>query len=145
CFDSEARLTRTADFLLGSKSPPALVGRQKECASWTDFSKGCAVAREPRSFFEVSRAAGSLRCLITPLAPRPPTSTSSGGRSRGRGRSSLRLRAPAVLRAWRGRATFAGRSSLRAWLYKIATNACLDALDKRPRTPVSGEIPWLQP
>src|SRR5262249_56654102 len=25
------------------------------------------------------------------------------------------------LRAWRGRATFAGRSSLRAWLYKIAT------------------------
>jgi RNA polymerase sigma-70 factor (ECF subfamily) len=49
------------------------------------------------------------------------------------------------LRAWRGRATFAGRSSLRAWLYKIATNACLDALDKRPRTPVSGEILWLQP
>src|SRR5262249_50372174 len=31
------------------------------------------------------------------------------------------------LLAWRGRATFAGRSSLRAWLYKIATNACLDA------------------
>src|SRR5262252_2167663 len=49
------------------------------------------------------------------------------------------------LRAWRGRATFAGRSSLRAWLYKIATNACLDALDKRPRTPVAGEILWLQP
>jgi RNA polymerase sigma-70 factor (ECF subfamily) len=49
------------------------------------------------------------------------------------------------LRAWRGRATFAGRSSLRAWLYKIATNACLDALHKRPRTPVSGEILWLQP
>jgi RNA polymerase sigma-70 factor (ECF subfamily) len=49
------------------------------------------------------------------------------------------------LRAWRGRATFAGRSSLRAWLYKIATNACLDALDKRPRMPVSGEILWLQP
>src|SRR5919109_4914180 len=49
------------------------------------------------------------------------------------------------LRAWRGRATFAGRSSLRAWLYKIATNACLDALDKRPRSAVSGEILWLQP
>ena len=49
------------------------------------------------------------------------------------------------LRAWRGRATFAGRSSLRAWLYRIATNACLDALDKRPRTPLSGEIQWLQP
>ena len=50
-----------------------------------------------------------------------------------------------MLRAWRGRETFAGRSSLRAWLYKIATNACLDALDKRPRAPVSGEILWLQP
>jgi RNA polymerase sigma-70 factor (TIGR02960 family) len=49
------------------------------------------------------------------------------------------------LRAWRGRATFAGRSSLRAWLYKIATNACLDALDKRPRLAIGGEITWLQP
>src|ERR1700760_813379 len=49
------------------------------------------------------------------------------------------------LRAWRGRASFAGRSSLRAWLCKIATNACLDALDKRPRSAVSGEILWLQP
>src|ERR671932_2561130 len=48
------------------------------------------------------------------------------------------------LRAWRGRATFEGRSSLRAWLYKIATNACLDALDKRPRTvSPSGEVLWL--
>ena len=50
------------------------------------------------------------------------------------------------LRAWRGRATFEGRSSLRAWLYKIATNACLDALDKRPRTvSLSGEVLWLEP
>ena len=50
------------------------------------------------------------------------------------------------LRAWRGRETFEGRSSLRAWLYKIATNACLDALDKRPRTVApSGEVLWLQP
>ncbi len=49
------------------------------------------------------------------------------------------------LRAWRGRATFAGRSSVRAWLYKIATNACLDALDKRPRVAKDGEIVWLQP
>jgi RNA polymerase sigma-70 factor (ECF subfamily) len=50
------------------------------------------------------------------------------------------------LRAWRRRDTFEGRSSMRAWLYKIATNACLDALDKRPRrvSPV-GEVAWLQP
>ncbi len=47
----------------------------------------------------------------------------------------------AFLRAWRRRETYAGRSSVRAWLYRIATNACLDALDKRPRRPgASGEI-----
>ena len=37
------------------------------------------------------------------------------------------------LRAWRRRDSYEGRASLRAWLYKIATNACLDALDKRTR------------
>src|SRR5215213_5297311 len=50
------------------------------------------------------------------------------------------------LRAWRKREQFASRSTLRAWLYRIATNACLDALDKRPRTPTpDGEVTWLQP
>ena len=52
----------------------------------------------------------------------------------------------AFLRAWRGRETYEGRASVRAWLYGIATNACLDALDKRPRRPTaSGEVAWLQP
>jgi RNA polymerase sigma-70 factor (ECF subfamily) len=61
-----------------------------------------------------------------------------------------------MLRAWRGRESFEGRASLRAWLYKIATNACLDLLRRRPReavrhapTAAGGaapvEIPWLQP
>ena len=35
------------------------------------------------------------------------------------------------LKAWRRLDTFAGRGSLRAWLYKIATNAALDALEKQ--------------
>ena len=35
------------------------------------------------------------------------------------------------LRAWRRRETFEGRSTFRAWLYRIATNACLDLLAKR--------------
>ena len=52
----------------------------------------------------------------------------------------------AFLRAWRRRETYEGRASVRAWLYRIATNACLDALDKRPRRPsASGEVAWLQP
>jgi RNA polymerase sigma-70 factor, ECF subfamily len=62
------------------------------------------------------------------------------------------------LRAWRARESFQGRSTFRAWLYRIATNACLDALARRPRarqiasaTDPSGTplppamIPWLQP
>jgi RNA polymerase sigma-70 factor (ECF subfamily) len=37
------------------------------------------------------------------------------------------------LRAWRRLESYEGRGSFRAWLYKIATNVCLDALDRRPR------------
>jgi RNA polymerase sigma-70 factor (ECF subfamily) len=38
-----------------------------------------------------------------------------------------------MLRAWRRIGTYEGRAPIRAWLYKIATNACLDELDRRPR------------
>jgi RNA polymerase sigma-70 factor (ECF subfamily) len=39
----------------------------------------------------------------------------------------------ALLGAWRGLAAFEGRSSLRSWLYRIATNACLRAIARRPK------------
>src|ERR1700691_2787277 len=41
-----------------------------------------------------------------------------------------------LLRAWRSFGTFEGRASLRTWLYKIATNACLRALETRARRPL---------
>ena len=66
-----------------------------------------------------------------------------------------------ALRAWRSRRAFEGRSSFRAWLYRIATNACLDALGRRPprllpidvapagdpqlELPPPSELAWLDP
>jgi RNA polymerase sigma-70 factor (ECF subfamily) len=68
-----------------------------------------------------------------------------------------------LVRAWRSYSDFQGRSSLRTWLYRIATNACLRAIENRARrplpsglgapgddpdgalAPVLPEIRWLQP
>ena len=61
-----------------------------------------------------------------------------------------------LLAAWRGLEGFEGRSSLRAWLYRIATNRCLNALRDSQRRPVDartdlpvptriGETLWLEP
>jgi RNA polymerase sigma factor (sigma-70 family) len=68
-----------------------------------------------------------------------------------------------MIRAWRSYGDFEGRASLRTWLHRIATNACLRALENSSRRPLpSGlggpseypeappaparpEVPWLQP
>ncbi|ACZ88145.1 sigma-70 family RNA polymerase sigma factor [Streptosporangium roseum] len=47
------------------------------------------------------------------------------------------------LRAWRHRDTYEGRSSFRAWLYKIATNACLDLIDRTKRRVQPYRVPPL--
>jgi RNA polymerase sigma-70 factor, ECF subfamily len=51
------------------------------------------------------------------------------------------------LRAWRSRESFTyrGPSSFRAWLYRVATNACLDLLQKRPRKPFPWQVGSLEP
>jgi RNA polymerase sigma-70 factor, ECF subfamily len=57
------------------------------------------------------------------------------------------------LRAWRSRDSFRGEGTLRAWLYRIATNTCLDALrtksrpalERPPEAAGDFEVPWLQP
>ena len=66
------------------------------------------------------------------------------------------------VRAWRSYDKFEGRSSMRTWLHRIATNACLNALESRTRRPlpvglgapssdpadpliVEHEVPWLEP
>ena len=57
------------------------------------------------------------------------------------------------LRAWRARDQFEGRATLRAWLYRIATNACVDTLRRRPERRVTitadrvppCDLAWLQP
>jgi RNA polymerase sigma-70 factor (ECF subfamily) len=52
------------------------------------------------------------------------------------------------LKAWRGRSGFDGGSQFRAWLYRIATNVCLDMLrhsSRRTSANWFAEVPWLQP
>lgn len=62
------------------------------------------------------------------------------------------------LRAWQKRSTFEGRASFRSWLYRIATNACLDHIAKHRRVvserelqttesglPLPPHVPWLEP
>ena len=53
------------------------------------------------------------------------------------------------LRAWRARDTFDGSALVRAWLYRIATNVCLDALRRSRRRLTSirtlAEVSWLSP
>jgi RNA polymerase sigma-70 factor (ECF subfamily) len=50
-----------------------------------------------------------------------------------------------MVAAWRGLARFEGRASLRAWLYRIATNRCLNALRDAGRRPPAAPVPPFEP
>src|SRR5260370_1102318 len=45
-----------------------------------------------------------------------------------------------MIRAWRSYGEFEGRASLRTWLYRIATNACLRALENSSRPPLPSRL-----
>src|SRR4051812_15402836 len=45
-----------------------------------------------------------------------------------------------LIRAWRARSTLEDEGRLRPWLYRIATNACLDELKKRPRRAMPQDV-----
>src|SRR5258708_2028895 len=45
-----------------------------------------------------------------------------------------------MIRAWKGLRGFEGRASLRTWLYKVTTSACLDALEKRDRKVLPSDL-----
>ncbi len=47
-----------------------------------------------------------------------------------------------LLAAWRGFAGFEGRSSVRTWLYRVATSRCLNALRAGSRRPPAASVPW---
>jgi RNA polymerase sigma-70 factor (ECF subfamily) len=51
----------------------------------------------------------------------------------------------ALLRAWRALPSFEGRSSLRSWLYRIVTNASLDAIQRRPERVVPIDLDQATP
>ena len=51
----------------------------------------------------------------------------------------------ALARAWNGRASFRRDISFRAWMYRIASNVCLDAIDRRKRYPGHDVLPTVQP
>ena len=50
-----------------------------------------------------------------------------------------------LLRAWRARERFEGIDLARAWLYRIATNVCLNVIRSRTRLTSFADVPWLQP
>ena len=94
-------------------------------------------------------------------ATRPPSGASSRRTAPGSSPTATGCSAPphdaedalqdALLRAWRGLPSFEGRSSLRSWLYSVATNVCLRALERRrrrilpPDAEPAVETLWLEP
>jgi len=118
------------------------------CAQWPDRPS----PKTPRRADAFPRAPG-VASAVARARPGPIISLQCGQRA-GRGGQTDR--------AWRGAGGFEGRSTLRSWLYRIATNVCLDMLrgrDRRARPmdlgpsstadsalgPVLPEHAWLQP
>lgn len=113
-----------------------------------------------RSILEAARAGDDL-AFADLVAPHRRELTALCYRMSGSIHEAEDLAQDALLRAWKGLASFAGQSSLRTWLYKITTNVCLNALAARktralpmdlgpPADATSAMVPlhepvWLEP
>src|SRR5580693_4039805 len=129
----------------------------------------CREKSRPRS--QKPAPGGHRGAVMRSTATAEPGELVSGGGSPGRDAAAASA-APdgdedqvqeTLVRAWRSYGQFEGRASLRTWLYRIATNTCLRALENRSRRPLPAglggpssdpdgpldaarpEVPWLEP
>jgi RNA polymerase sigma-70 factor (ECF subfamily) len=120
--------------LYGTPRPAAMrAAGRGACLLWSGMARpSTGVARPPAELLEAARSADqdAFRRLVE---PHRRELHAHAYRMLGSVHDAEDAVQDALLRAWRGLPRFDGRSSLRAWLYKIATNTCLDVIGRRQK------------